>query len=1044
MSKVASDHHAFFGVRLPFRPISYLIEQIDSTTTNASPNYDLLLRSLLQQPWAEESLFLASPVLHAAWQSANAHHSSEIEPFLANALWRYIFRSYGRSTPYGLFAGMGVGVIGPKNQINFGNQPWQTVSRPDTRILTAVIRSLLQNKAIRPLLRYRLNNSVYEVAGEFHFSEPVEVQFKPRIVLSSLTGTPDLRTLVDYLREHGEVTYAELTNMYGSEFQREVAEYVDGLIDDHFLISNLTVPITGLDVMTSLLNQLNSLPSDLPFRELLLNVHHILASPLLSLSSLSQVQSLLRPLIEQPETATNPGSLVQTDLFFHPAQLVIDSTTVFRISHQFRQLSPILNFKQASPLQDFGERFRQRFDRQEIDLLTALDPEVGIGFTADTLTMYPLLTELPFPPVTDTVHVNDTHERLREILYSRSVLNGRRETEITEADISSAAKVVSDKSVSPSWYLHGELFMPKLSDGDQSGSEKSQEWRFVLNATINASPAFLMGRFCHGHESLRKEVEAMCAWEQSQHPTDILAEIVHLPNSSLRAGNVIARPVLRPFEIPYLTPSGVDADHTILLSDLLVSVKETGEVVLRNKKSGQRVRPRLSSAHNPSLGDEVYQFLCSVQQAEYHTWGWSWGSLSQLPVLPRLVYRNLIVCPAQWTIRKAALVTNHLLTSEYLRTLYGLPRYVQLIEGDNKLLLDLDFEPACKILISEVQKQEKVLLKEWLGEHYQPWLSSSHDQYVSELVIPMKTLIPQNQSAANTWSYAIRPRNDGIDPIVQRSFTPGQEWFYLKIYLHEQVADQILTDILQPIWQQAFKKGWCTKMHFVRYADPDNHLRIRFQTQNLKYAKLLTVWNKALLPYQESGLVKRIQLDTYERELERYHPALIDHCETIFGVDSQFLLNWLAQIDQQPQEDRYGLALLSADALLNDFGFSLAEKVKLSQRLQQAFFQEQGGTKELKRKLNDLYRDHHNVYFAQFSTDVSLISERSLGMELAITSIRSHFSQTPSDANHAQLIASLVHMAMNRIFQGQHRRHELIVYHFLARRYESELAREGP
>ena len=1048
MSKSVLSHHSFFGIRLPFRPVNQLIERINDITEDNSTNHNLLLRTLLEQPWADESLFLASPALHAAWQPLK-NQSVEIETPLANALWRYIFRSYGRSTPYGLFAGMGVGTIGSDRCIEIGDYPWQTLSRPDITALTAISRSLTDDDAIRPQLRYRLNNSAYEVAGDFRFSEQIETSLKPRIVLSSLTSTPDLRTLVEYLREKGEVSYSELSTLYGVEFQDEVSAYLDALISNQFLVSNLTIPITGLDMATNLLTQLHKLGTEPAVNKLLLEAKRLLDCSSISLSNLAHAQRLVGVTLSRLNNSVEvPDSLIQTDIFFHPARLQLDSHTVMKIADQYSDLLPILHHTQPSPLEDFVRRFREQYDNQEVELLMALDPEVGVGFTMDALSMYSLLNELPFPPAVNPPPALNTHERLRELLYSRYVMNGRSEVELTEADINKVAKLIPKPSLPPSWYLHGELFTPKpqsdiekKANTDQSESGSSQGWRFVVNSTIGASSAFFFGRFCHGHKPLREAVETMCTWEQAQYPTDILAEIVHLPSSPLRAGNVVARPILRPFEIPYLTPAGVSESHTIFLSDLLISVTAKGDVVLRTKKTGQRVRPRLSTAHNSSLGDEVYQLLACLHQTEYSALGWSWGSLSQLPSLPRLVYRNLIISPAQWTVRKDVMHPDHPLTIESIRKLYFLPRYVQFIEGDNKLLLDLDFEPARKILIDAVRKQDKIVLKEWLGENYQPWLTNLDNQYVSELVIPMKTLSLQNLHMSKAESGMIQPVTDR-GGVVQRSFIPGQDWLYLKIYVHEQVADQILINILVPLSKQALNKGWLVNMHFVRYADPDSHLRIRFQIQNSKHGKLLTAWNQALKLYTQSGQVKRVQLDTYERELERYRPALIEYCETIFSADSQFLLNWLTtQGDLQPEEDRYRLALLSADALLNDFGFQLAEKVEFSRRLQEVFFQEQDGTKELKRKLNELYRDRHQEFFDHPSINVNLINERSRNLKSAVGSIQAYFSQTPHDTGHDQLVASLLHMAMNRIFQGQHRRHELIVYHFLARHYESGLAR---
>ncbi len=224
------------------------------------------------------------------------------------------------------------------------------------------------------------------------------------------------------------------------------------------------------------------------------------------------------------------------------------------------------------------------------------------------------------------------------------------------------------------------------------------------------------------------------------------------------------------------------------------------------------------------------------------------------------------------------------------------------------------------------------------------------------------------------------------------------------------------------------------------FGDPDNHLRIRFRTSKSKYSSLLTAWSKALIPYQESGLIKRVQLDTYERELERYRPALINQCEAIFQADSFLLLNWLTQLDSPTEDDRYGLALLSVDALLTDFDFTIDDKVKISQRLQRTFFQEQHGTKALKQKLNQLYRDRQNTLFNQPQLTCSLVAERSRMIYADVKLIREYFLKTPTDKDYNQFVASLIHMAINRIFQGQARRHELIVYHFLARRYESAVA----
>jgi hypothetical protein len=60
--------------------------------------------------------------------------------------------------------------------------------------------------------------------------------------------------------------------------------------------------------------------------------------------------------------------------------------------------------------------------------------------------------------------------------------------------------------------------------------------------------------------------------EKKYHPDKILAEIVHIPES--RTGNILRRPILRDYEIAYLSNSGVSRDYTLDINDLM-SIKTT-------------------------------------------------------------------------------------------------------------------------------------------------------------------------------------------------------------------------------------------------------------------------------------------------------------------------------------------------------------------------------------------------------------------------------------------------------------------------------------
>src|SRR5205823_3985406 len=136
--------------------------------------------------------------------------------------------------------------------------------------------------------------------------------------------------------------------------------------------------------------------------------------------------------------------------------------------------------------------------------------------------------------------------------------------------------------------------------------------------------------------------------EEALQPDAIFAEIVHLPES--RLGNILARPVLRAHEIPFLGVSGATPECQIPVTDLRVSVA-AGEIVLRSARLGRRVIPRLTSAHNFQARQGTYRFLCALQgQGKANMLGWDWGPLRDAPQLPRVVFGRLVLSRALWRV----------------------------------------------------------------------------------------------------------------------------------------------------------------------------------------------------------------------------------------------------------------------------------------------------------------------------------------------------------------------------------------------------------
>ena len=83
--------------------------------------------------------------------------------------------------------------------------------------------------------------------------------------------------------------------------------------------------------------------------------------------------------------------------------------------------------------------------------------------------------------------------------------------------------------------------------------------------------------------------------------------------------------------------------------------------------------------------------------------------------------------------------------------------------------------------------------------------------------------------------------------MTKRNFILGSNWLYFKIYTGYKTADFLLTDIIHPIVQNLQRQNLISHWFFIRYNDPDFHIRIRFyisDTQQIN--KILAILEKSL------------------------------------------------------------------------------------------------------------------------------------------------------------------------------------------------------
>ena len=284
---------------------------------------------------------------------------------------------------------------------------------------------------------------------------------------------------------------------------------------------------------------------------------------------------------------------------------------------------------------------------------------------------------------------------------------------------------------------------------------------------------------------------------------------------------------------------------------------------------------------------------------------------------------------------------------------------------------------------------------------------------------------------------------------MQRIFMPGDHWIYLKIYTGIKTADWIITDKFFPVIKKLRKEKIIEKFFFIRYKDSDFHIRFRFLlSNNTCFSNVIDVVNHTLKPIVEKQLAWKIQLDTYQREIERYNPYLMEDTESLFYIDSMYIIQIIRQLEKIKDEKyRWMISLLLIDKLLSDFDFTLEQKMDFMTSTSNGFKTEFGFDQFNSKQFNVKYRANKstvesvlkgNIMDDNFSKLTKLVCQRSAKMKPVISNIQQIIKVKRLSIQ--DYIGSYVHMTMNRLFRADNRLHELIIYDFMRRYYASQIA----
>jgi thiopeptide-type bacteriocin biosynthesis protein len=1041
-----------FILRTPLLPFQ--------TLADAFSNIESLKRQL-HDPTIFEAVFIASP--HLADAAAVWCTSDEADAALECTLVRYLSRMAGRATPFGLFAGVAVATEGDRTLLEVAPRAQhRRHTRLDNDYLFSLCTQLADDPAVRAELQFSPNTSLYKVAGRWRYAEARTEGTDRRYHLVAVEATDYLDAVL--VRASDGATLAELSGVLLADpgITREEADaFILTLVKRQLLLADLVPNVTGPEPVEIIIRLLSALPSAGGVATSLTDVHRLIAaidaapvgSPPTRYREIASALEALPVKVDLPR-------LFQVDLHVTTMSATVGPSVMTELARA-ADLLLRLGVEGEDPWIRFREAFTARYGTREVALVEALDEDVGIGFGDRGMSAQtPLIANLPFPkgfPLDRTTWSRREAHMLT--LLGSALAGGATEIELSNADLNEIARATLQPLP--------DTFALKLHLVAES-AQAIDEGRFLLNldGIAGSSATRLLGRFCHGSSSITKLVADLVAAEERPYPDVVFAEVVHLPEG--RIGNILLRPVIRDYEIPYLGKSGADPTRLLPITDLTVSIAPSGRIVLRSERLGKEVRPQLASAHNfAARGLAIYRFLCSVSMQDARGGSWSWGALSDAPFLPRVRYGKIVLAEARWLLRRAELEAldrvakgaktakkaiereeardREFAALQTVRDARRLPRWVVVADGDNELPIDLDNPLSVTSFVHLVKNRPSVTLHELLPGPEHMCVCGEGGAYVHELIVPF---VRSDQTPAAAIPMALPQRG-------RRRFPPGSSWLYAKLYGSISNLEVVLRDEIRPFVREVRDGGLADVFFFVRYSDPDLHIRLRFhgEPERLTGALLPSLAGR-VERMVDAGLVWRMQIDTYEREVERYGGDLgVVLAEALFGVDSEAVL---AIIDSYRGDDgaqaRWRLAVVGVDRLLADLGLTIGERYALMTRVRDNFGAELGLRSEFQRRLGDtfrLYRGELRELLAAsaldsshpFASGLAVLQERSLRNAPIAATLREAIAAGKVSLPLVELVPSYVHMHVNRMQPAEPRRQEVVLYDLLRRHYEGVLAR---
>lgn len=986
-----------FMIRLPFQDEKFKCNAIDVQDK---------LEELKQNPIFCEQLIVASHSLYELFKNSKFDElSSKKKRNLIASMASYINRSATRTTPFGLFSGVGLADINKNQLSNLNKEKTKFIkhARIDLEWLINFVKHIEKNYYLN--LNFQFNSSIYIIGNRVFL--PYNTDSKTDKISINLN-----RPFEIIYRNFSQADFFSFDTLIGClqaeypERDREVFQsFLNTLIEKEFLISSLRPPLTNVDELDWVISKMNDIPDTKIYKNLLIEIQNDISAYRKTEigDGIALYESILSKMKSIKEIKSK--SYLQVDCEIETNSLVLVKEDMNQLEDFASFLLEISKYQKNKYLDEFKLRFLERYGEYiEVPIYELIDETLGIGAPMN----YSQPQNRYITPFENLAEKSD----LTEYFMDKYIQSIKMNTSITFnfKEISSYVEQKKNK------------IFPKNLELNFFVKEFENKKKFYLGPNIGSNKTGkTFGRFAYFSNQFL-EIITEFDYQFSDLSKEEICELVYLPKD-IRSANV-TRDFTSNSKNISLHTSSYDKKNEVKMTDILVGV-ENDRLYLRNLADNKKILVTSNNMLNPTIADNGIRLMQEISLQDELSWSnfpWS-EAYSQFSYVPQIEYKNIVIETELWKINKYVLeLPNDKPTKEQfisrfmeIQTKLQIPNVFYLQSADNRILVDVSKQVYIDLIYKKYNQLGEIIIR---GIEAGESLKSICDgEKPVEVVIPFyrasKDSIETNEST--------RISNKLHD---DNNFAPFENWIFYKIYCSNENEEEVIKFVDYFI-KELSSESPIDNYYFMRYSDPLPHIRLRIKTDNQRIFEIAERFNHFISPLQHSKLVSKYIIDTYYPENERYGgKELMPLAEHLFQIDSQVVVKLMANGEQKEK-----IGVVSVLHYLNSFRITFENQIKLLEASvgKENFSVEFKDIKNEYISTIDSYNNWHSFKNDKKNQElIELMDQR----EIAIQEYAKALSDSSDLTNYLEdIILSVIHLHCNRLF-GTDREFERKVYFF--------------